>query len=59
MSSEEMGTNDGTAEGRREAKFISINVREYDRISTTVISVHWGGRVLTVLLRCDFLRHIK
>lgn len=54
MSGEEMGNNDGTAEGRREAKFISINVREYDRESTTVISVHSGGHVLTVLLRRDF-----
>lgn len=42
MSGEEMGTNDFTAEGRREAKFVSINVKDYDCASTTVISVHWG-----------------
>lgn len=43
MSAEEMGTNDCRAEGRREAKFVSINVREYDCESTTGISVHWGA----------------
>lgn len=40
MSGEKMGTNDCTAEGRREAKFVSINVTEYDCESTIVISVH-------------------
>lgn len=49
-----MGTNDCTAEGRREAKFDSINVKKYDCESTTVISVHWGGHVLTVLIRGEF-----
>lgn len=43
MSGEEMGTNDCTAEGRREAKSVSINVTEYDWESTAVITVHWGG----------------
>lgn len=38
MSGEEMGTNDCTAEGRREAAFVSITVKEYDCESTTVIS---------------------
>lgn len=40
MSGEKMGTNDCTAEGREKAKFVSINVTEYDCESTTVISVH-------------------
>lgn len=41
MSAKAMGTNDGTAEGRREAKSVSINVGGYDCGSTTVIAVHW------------------
>lgn len=40
MSGEEMGTNVCTAEGRGEAKFISITVREYERESTTVAGAH-------------------
>lgn len=43
MSGEKMGTNDCTAERRREAKFVSINVKEYHCESTAVTSVHWGG----------------
>lgn len=42
MSGEKIGTNDCTAEGRREAKFVSINVREYHRGSAAVTSVRWG-----------------
>lgn len=38
MSGEDMGTNDCTAAGRREAKSVSINVKEYDCGSTTVIT---------------------
>lgn len=42
MSGEEMGTNDFTAEGRTEAKFVSINVTKYDCESTTASNVHLG-----------------
>lgn len=42
MSGEEMRTNDFTAEGRTEAKFVSINVTEYDCESTTDSNVHLG-----------------
>lgn len=40
MSAKAMGTNDCTAEGRREAKSVSINVGGYECGSATVIAVH-------------------
>ena len=41
MSGGEIGTNDCTAEGRREAEFVSINVTGHDRKSTSVTRAHW------------------
>lgn len=59
MSAKAMGTNDHTAEGRREAKSVSINVGGYDYGSTTVIAVHWLDVHKKSLVRGYLFRDVK